>query len=69
MLIMGLFFVAFGVLAELLGGTLFRSFLNWKDYPPRTSDLRVKTILGRITLLVGLAMTVIGLVIEIIPSA
>jgi hypothetical protein len=68
----GVAFVAVGVLSELLGGTLFRSFFNWKDYPPRYPKgvhgnvHRINTIVGRVVLLVGLAMTIIGLVIEIV---
>lgn len=64
----GLFFVAFGVLAELLGGTMFRSFFDWRNYPPRYpkgvrgNDVRVRTLAARVTLLVGVALTLAGLV-------
>lgn len=71
LLYVGVAFVAVGVLGELLGGTMFRSFFNWKNYPPRGphgggTDFRISTIGGRVYLLAGLAMAIIGLVIEFV---
>jgi hypothetical protein len=62
LLYVGFFFFAGGVLGELLSGTMFRSFFNWRDYPPRTSGLRIKTILGRVGLVAGLVMIIARLV-------
>lgn len=62
----GAFFVAFAVLAEILGGTMFRSYFDWKNYPPRYpegvhgNDERIRTIAARVTMVVGVGLVIVG---------
>ena len=68
MIITGVFFIAFGVVAEVAGGTMFRSFFDWKHYPPKYpvgvhgNDVRIKTLGARLLLLVGVVLLVVGVV-------
>jgi hypothetical protein len=68
----GVTFLAVGVIIELLSGTMFRSFFNRKDYPPRYPKgvygnvFRMNALFARAIILAGLAMAIVGLVIEIV---
>lgn len=66
MILTGIFFMVFGVFAEIAGGTMFRSFFDWRNYPPKYpkgvhgNDVRIKILGARLMLLVGFVMVLIG---------
>jgi hypothetical protein len=70
LLLAGSVFMMMGALAELLGGTSFRSFFDWRNFPPKSrrgaDELRIKIIGFRILLILGVIFFVIGC-ISLVP--
>ena len=64
LILAGSVFIMMGALAELLGGTFFRSFFDWRNFPPKArrgaNDLRIKIIGFRFLLILGVIFFVIG---------
>lgn len=62
MIAFGVGFVLLGVAAELIGGTNFRHFFDWR-YPAATvrgDDIRIKVLGVRLLFLVGVALLALG---------